>query len=164
MQRRNAIQNYACIMNVVINQKNGIVAIDHVKVGKDFTFNDLQKEFSGMYNLIFGEKYNAKYCIGQLVELFENKFRVCLRFENETLVSVSFLLISEHHGAAPEYPTIDEVQPQFNYLNSLLKSNLSGREIHHRMLCNAWIYDWGEVILIFQIQDSSIFLDLTWNR
>ncbi|MES3020991.1 MAG: hypothetical protein V4857_05330 [Pseudomonadota bacterium] len=153
------------MIKALIDNRAGIVEIGQVAVGTNFNFELFESTFLHDSNIIYGQLGDAKYCMKESVELFDNSFMACLIFNENSLRQLEFvrsdLLVPESDDPAE----VDKrVRGEFEYLDALLRGKF-GHKVHSiRPYFNRWDFFWGRIELVYQIQDSTVYVGVSWNK
>lgn len=147
-----------------IDTDNGVISIGEYSIRKGYSFPQFQKTFAIGSNKIYGQLGDAKYCLTEPVLLFNQSFLVCLIFDNSELRLIEFIL-SDAPGLYSETPLSEDekAKREFHHLDSLLRRKLGNDVLARRPYFNYWQFDWGTIDLVYQIQDLTVYLGITWR-
>ena len=132
-------------------------------VSRDFAHSDFKIRFENKCNLIYGNGGNAEYSLRETIEMFSNEFRVYFYFKDEKLRGYALHLLSGPvTNRVEDYPDGDQLQKELAYLEEIFTRSLSGESVIEYEWRHSWRYPWGQILLMEQIQDSSITTNISW--
>lgn len=141
------------MVSATLDEATGAVLSDPLIISPALNWERSQEALLGQAHLVYGAGETAKYALRRPVELFGAPFRACLIFEAGALASLSL-----HRMAEPR-----DMQEEFDALAEILGASLSVRPTSERALQRVWRYAWGEVAILGQLQDLSVFVSVSWG-
>jgi|GEM_PF-3900866 len=151
------------MIHAAICQLSGSLLLDKKVIGRELDYDNFKDQFGSGFDLIFGNNGNAKYSLRETIDLFENEFRVYVYFTHGKLRCYVLCLISGPvTNRVEEYPDADMLKFELNYIDEIFKRNLSGKLAIEYEWRHSWRYEWGEITLMEQVQDSSVITNIEW--
>lgn len=152
------------MINVELKQNLGQIFMGNISVGCDFSYENFENLFLGESNRIYGKNGDGKYCLKNTVTFFGEEFKICFKFKNKENFGIDLYLLSGPVARrCNEYVNIQDSQVEFDYIADILKGKLTGLVEYRRNLFLVWEYNWGEISLMYQMQDLSVYININWT-
>lgn len=111
---------------------------------------------------IYGSAGNAKYCLAQRVCLFDQTFWACFVFREGKLRLLEFLPADD--ASAQSMPEDERTKEAFGALCQLLEKELGFGGTSRRPFSRLWAFSWGEISVVWQMQDLSVHVGIAWQE
>lgn len=152
------------MIHATLDETAGTLIVAGERISKHYPYSDFNQRFGQVVNLIYGQGATASYSLREPIVLFKEEFRLCVQFNEGKLDNFTLLLISGPvHIRTTEYPDQAELQKEMDFLALLYSSHLHGQYTREFAWRHSWKYNWGEITLMMQSQNSSVITDLSWT-
>lgn len=143
-----------------LQTENGKISLEKKIIHSNYSYFDFKKDFKNEFNIIYGVEENGKYCLNDIIKIFNGDFRFLLKFADGIIDSV--FLLSTKKFSSEEYLDLKEANAELNYLENILNHALKSHPQRNHNGCT-WTYRWGAISTKYQIQDASVFIQINWT-
>jgi hypothetical protein len=150
------------MITAFFDRMNGQLTIGDMAINKTVLYSQFINTYQGGVNLIYGDGGDAKYCLKEKINLFSEVFWICFIFEDCKLQLVELILANDSSSTAQSYNEASAMK-EFTELHQLLLKELGTKGEARRPHFQCWKYSWGEIDLVYQIQDISVFISILWS-